>query len=101
MGGTGSSSLRSWRTYRVIARARCVNTADGVSSGVVTTLLWWRRRATTPLAIDASRGRGRTGGALLVVRTLAVRTGIPARLEATAGVFRCQGPGPTPFDQFA
>src|SRR3954471_14631665 len=47
MGGTGSSSLRSWRTYRVTARARCLNTAEGVSSGVVTTLLLGWRTATT------------------------------------------------------
>src|SRR6478735_5403881 len=68
MGGTGISSLRSCRTYRVIARARCVNTAEGDSSGLVTTLLCWRRRATTAWVIDTSCGRGRTWDFLMRIR---------------------------------
>src|SRR5215218_2775890 len=54
MDGTGTPSLRSCRTYRVIANARWVSTAEVVSSGVVTTLLLWWRTATRPGAIDAS-----------------------------------------------
>src|SRR5215213_9365074 len=74
MDGTGSPSLRSCRTYRLIARARCVNTSAGVSSGVVTNLLPSRRTATRPRASDASCA-GIWGDRCGALRTLAVGHG--------------------------
>src|SRR4051812_35074672 len=76
MDGTASPSVRSCRTYRVTARARCLIAAEGVSSGVVTTLLLWRRKARTPGAIGASCA-GIWRGTVAVLRTLAVCLGGP------------------------
>src|SRR4051794_23583570 len=80
MDGTGTPSLRSCRTYRVIARAMWVSTAEVVSSGVVTTVLLWSRTATTPGAIGRLLCRDLPGDR----RGAADGRGLPRRSAARA-----------------